>query len=71
MSRKTTILDNLIEKHGVSLEEAEIMYLAKQRESGRAGGKASTGYGFAHGAVDQREAGRKGGLARNKNKEKL
>jgi len=71
MSRKTTILDNLIEKHGLSLEEAEIMYLAKQRELGRAGGKASGGGGFAHGVVDQREAGRKGGLARNKNKEKL
>ena len=69
MSRKTTILDNLIAKHGVSLEEAEIMYLAKQRESGRAGGKASSGYAFANGAVDQREAGRKGGLAPRKKRE--
>jgi len=69
MSRKTTILYNLIAKHGVSLEEAEIMYLAKQRESGSAGGKASTGYGFAHGVVDQREAGRKGGLAPRKKRE--
>jgi len=69
MSRKSTILDNLIAKHGVSLEEAEIMYLAKQRESGSAGGKASGGGGFAHGAVDQREAGRKGGLAPRKKRE--
>ena len=69
MSRKTTILDNLIEKHGVSLEEAEIMYLAKQRESGRAGGKASTGYGFSHGMADPRKVGRLGGLAPRKKRQ--
>lgn len=45
----------MIKKHGSEAKWREAL-----REIGREGGKASSGYEFAHGKVDPKKAGKKG-----------
>jgi general stress protein YciG len=47
---------------------SESAYLQWKRDSGSKGGKASTGYAFAHGKVDPSVAGARGGAVSRRRK---